>query len=470
MLELIEKPLIIIFFFTACIYFALLINWTFKNPKRMWQAYLWSLTLGMACWILFAPRTQNLDVISRYFGEFTFSDGFWRIIIISLNIFVVSLSAVYICYCLIKRREIEPCGKVLWIGVMLFSMGPIVSSFLGAVPRVLYGPFFIPLTFTAIYLLPKVDHNWLVRQIKFMLLLFIYGSLIAILISPDWALQTVYPNSILPGINFRLYGLSTHPNILGPIAILYLILNWLYPFYGVNNTVNVTSALAVLILSQSKTSLAIVVIALFWMIASQAWYHKKKGIYRSFLLILSGSIITLLIIMIPIFFQAIERSEYSSILTLTGRTAVWEIAFETWKKYPLFGYGPTFLDLDFRYQSGDRYSWAGQAHNQFLQSLAEAGILGFITLLVYLLIVFFYSIKYVRATKGASVALFIFFGFRNLTEAPLRNYNFDQGFLIHIFIFITILSFARKYTPNQSALKNWPIHPNGSKIKPVVAK
>src|SRR5690606_20322169 len=59
----------------------------------------------------------------------------------------------------------------------------------------------------------------------------------------------------------------------------------------------------------------------------------------------------------------------SDVSTLTGRTTIWAASLEAFKMYPVFGYGPTLLNEDFRARWLGDFSAAGQAHNQLFQDL-----------------------------------------------------------------------------------------------------
>ena len=63
--------------------------------------------------------------------------------------------------------------------------------------------------------------------------------------------------------------------------------------------------------------------------------------------------------------------------TLAFRDRAWKLAFQTWKAHPLFGVGMDNFALVSRAQIGDRYaSLFPHAHNLYLNTLAERGIVG----------------------------------------------------------------------------------------------
>jgi O-antigen ligase len=84
-------------------------------------------------------------------------------------------------------------------------------------------------------------------------------------------------------------------------------------------------------------------------------------------------------------------------------------------------------------------NFAFSAHNQFLQSLAGAGLVGVISLIVYLSFLLTYSIRSAKRTKGLTLALFAMMFMRCITETPLELGTILNGdFLIHLMLFQTI--------------------------------
>ena len=60
--------------------------------------------------------------------------------------------------------------------------------------------------------------------------------------------------------------------------------------------------------------------------------------------------------------------------SLTGRTKIWFLAWEEFLASPWFGHGPSIWGDYYRFMIGIKT--ATSAHNQLLQSLSSAGILG----------------------------------------------------------------------------------------------
>jgi O-antigen ligase len=130
------------------------------------------------------------------------------------------------------------------------------------------------------------------------------------------------------------------------------------------------------------------------------------------------------------------------VTTLTGRTEIWAVALETWKKSPVFGYGSAMWDDDFRRLIGMDFAY--NAHNQFLQSMSVAGALGLAGMVFYTLMLFRYAFAANTATRGLSLALFWVIFVRFFTEAPFNMAGLFSGeFVTHLLLFTVVLTKGR---------------------------
>jgi O-antigen ligase len=121
---------------------------------------------------------------------------------------------------------------------------------------------------------------------------------------------------------------------------------------------------------------------------------------------------------------------------------IWEITLKEWWANPLFGYGPTLWDIDYRIAHGQLE--AGQAHNQFVQTLGDSGLLGLLALLSYLMMLFYYAMKYTKESKGVLLALVLVLLLRCFTESPFRLIVFlEPAFLTHLILFTLLVMMQR---------------------------
>jgi O-antigen ligase len=115
---------------------------------------------------------------------------------------------------------------------------------------------------------------------------------------------------------------------------------------------------------------------------------------------------------------------------LNGRTDVWDQSIATWRTSPILGAGQSAFGEDFRQRTG--LTFAGQAHNQFFQSLASEGLLGVVLLVPLILILGRAAMRNQGVTRGASSALLVTFLANLSTEAPLRATRWSSSLLVFL--------------------------------------
>lgn len=417
-----------------------------KRRGLLVRILIWMLGIGPAVRELLTPRALMLknsnEMLAAFSEEAANQPLLWfsRILIWGLT-YVCSLGII----CGVRKR-IPLAGFRLWLGVFLFSLGSLIASLAGTQPAFKIGLFFIPVVFTTVFLLPAVHPDWFVAQAKRVLLIYIYGSLIAAIVAPTWAFQVDYEQSFFSGFNFRLFGVTPQANILGPLVALYLILE-IFTFTKAASWkwLNISASVIVLALTQAKTAWLIAIAGLVIKQGYEVWV-KSKPISKFFLAFGVLTIFVFIASVVPdnIILSFISPKQAESLSTMTGRTEVWEVSLNAWKDNPIFGYGPNLWDLDFRLQFGNRYIWVGQAHNQLIQSLAEAGIVGLSGIIIYALVLLWYGFSYMRFTHGLSLALVILMLARSISEANFRNYNLDPNFFIHFVIYTFLLLVSRQ--------------------------
>ena len=265
----------------------------------------------------------------------------------------------------------------------------------------------------------------------------------AAVVAPEWALLLDYDNSAI-GLNQRLFGLTDHANTLGPLAVLYLLLEWAQPTRNRGaRLLLVAAALAALLLTQSKTAFAVGIVLLYLRVIVALWFSRDRVAGRLATFVTTGFVLLLTYGLYVGLTGLLSASARTSLVTLTGRTELWHISWDTWLQNPLFGYGPQIWNLAFRQGLGPGYLWAGQAHNQFFQSLGEAGLVGVFGLVVLLLTLFTFGFRFAYRTRGASLGLALFVGFRCVTEAALRTYDVNLIMLMLLIPFSILFVLAR---------------------------
>lgn len=147
-----------------------------------------------------------------------------------------------------------------------------------------------------------------------------------------------------------------------------------------------------------------------------------------------------ILLSITMFFSPTAINEWlNSILprdwqSLTGRTEIWDAALHGFRLNNWFGYGPNLLDEAYRARWIPGLDAAGQAHNQFIQSMGGEGYLGLGSLVVLVVILAYYALRYSDVSNGLALAVTGVYICRMMTETPLRPGG------VNIFTFFTMIT------------------------------
>lgn len=338
--------------------------------------------------------------------------------------FVLALAGAEILRWATGQVRMQGRVQMVWLAALsYYFFSIVVSGVFGTFrnPRLndLYGPVLI----TALALLaPGCDRRaW--RWLRNALVLPSVGSLVAMVVFPKLALLPDYA-SIIPGISQRLYGLTDHANSLGIVAAAALMIE-LSPMVRTRPSIIIAAChLAALVLAQSKTAwIAALICILFvrwsWIksriFEGDGWRAAVGiGIALSFLLAIG-----IMVIGFGISFDKLTQSlSDSGVYTFTGRTEIWRVTLEEFFKSPVYGYGPSLWDMQFRIERG--MLGAGQAHNQFIQTLGQSGGLGALSMLIYIAVLMYVVFKAWEASQGLAFVLLVLILVRCFSESPLR--------------------------------------------------
>src|SRR5690606_29230626 len=104
-------------------------------------------------------------------------------------------------------------GYALFLAFLLFYVTNIVlNNMLGAKPYFDQKFIYPLLVFVTLFLSRNEDKYLTLKAAKWGLFLFVLFSLVAAAVSPGMALQTAYYDGIISQLDFRLWGLGSHPN------------------------------------------------------------------------------------------------------------------------------------------------------------------------------------------------------------------------------------------------------------------
>lgn len=433
----------------ACL--TLIIKILNKKPDWIISSILIILSSGVILRNIYQrPRINTLTGVVDFVAKASYSGTEVWVRVSQLTTFIfVFFCMLSLIYGLLMRESVHKRSDLY---ILLTGLGFYASLILSAIissdKDFHYGLFLFPLFMISVYLGPRQSFQNQINVIKFSLLLFIYGSLLALILNPGWA--TSQENFSVIGLYFRLSGVTAGANGLGYISAAAIMIS-VIDFRKKTNIINIIASLATLVLSQSKTAwIAILIWALImiWLRLS----HKKKALsVISIVILTAGNLALIVLVLQGTLLQSVLSTDLS---TLSGRASLWQISMNVWREYPIFGYGPNLWNLSFSQQSGQ--SWlVGQAHNQWIQTIASTGILGLITLIVYLFYVIKKSTSEISYNNYLPLSLTLLLIIRMTTETPLTNTVIDEGFLAQCIMFLVIL--------NSSKLISKDLHKNSKR-------
>ncbi len=412
-----------------------------KGYAPLVSLLLWSIALFPFLVLPFFPR--SFDVTS-YESALVEGFGFARLWARGVNLLLFSWLLLLFLRALFKsslRWYFLMPLFFLWLGAgasMVFSIEPRLSP----------GHIIYLLALSIVTLVTtKDDLDSLILTAKRISLLYIWGSLLVLLVMPSWALEVEYARGYIPGFNIRLHGITVHANHTAPFAWLFLVLEIVYPRQGKKamRAAHILAAIVVLVLTQSKTTWLLMLLGLLLFIFLKSpkvlWFFLSVAavsLGSIFLgqLLTGGGVSAWSWLKERLFLEVPEE-----IFTLTGRVFIWETVMLIVRENPLFGYGPNLWspEMTLRYAS-----WVGwtpaQSHNQYIQSLGEGGIFGLSMFFGYITWVLFMSIRSLKVARGLSFILFSGWLIRGFTETWFRKETMDGNMLIHAIILAIVLA------------------------------
>jgi O-antigen ligase len=413
-----------------------------SNNKSLFTTIFPAIAISIGLSVALSSRnvTQAAFVSSEIWAGESSSLSTLLLQIFTLTILAICLGR--ICnFLLTKDHFLNGALPLFYAFLGFFVSTALLNNVFGSRPAFDYHCIYSLIVMTAAFIETNKSVEMAINAAKLGILALVGASCIAAIFMPDIAIQQGY-EGILP-IDIRLWGLASHPNSLGPLSLLLLLLLIHQPFkmrWGQLGAILLS--VGTLLLSQSKTA----ILAAFITIGIMGFYQSQFQLTFRFRLILLGLLalglsVVFVSIMTPgageLFSQWAVTEKGAETLTLTGRNQVWEVAVSEWLKNPLFGYGSSLWgDMRNRYDMDFAFS----AHNQFLQSLAGAGIFGLLSLLVYLLLMMRFTFHAAEKTRGLSLALFVMLFIRCITETPLEFGTLFNGDFLFQLLFIYILA------------------------------
>ncbi len=327
----------------------------------------------------------------------------------------------------------KPSVPVFLIVTFLFFFftNVFTTAFFGAHPSLEHDYVYFVLVGTALLLLTKGEEDISICVLRNASFVFLVISAGVLFWNPGLVMDNKYIEGIIPGFTYRYSGLASHPNSLGLMTTLFLLCLWNHPFSS--RSINLSAWIvggASLLLTQSKTSWIGFILCLFCMgYFKYGDYFKRrffdyKNPVLSILFIftimtISGTLLGVVMFgnigsKIDSFFAS---STGSSLMTMTGRTQIWQIALDEWRRSPVFGYGLTIWGEAHRAKIG--MPMAVTAHSQFYQTLASSGVVGLAGLFVYATTLLWFTLKTAKSSQGLTLAIFFLLFLRSISEVSL---------------------------------------------------
>ena len=299
------------------------------------------------------------------------------------------------------------------------------------------------------------------------LMVFLLAGLLLIPVQPSLVLETSYSQGLLPGVP-RMGGLAAHAISLSVLAQLGLICLLAFPYQRAwLNRLAWAVGLTVLFLAQSKTTWVSFILCWLCFIAVQKGPDFSRrfsdpvrpgfGVVSIMLVMLAVLTMGLVLMFgdlgtrMDLFFNSAAGAQLSS---LTGRDKIWAIAYEEWRRNPVFGYGPLIWESDFRISIG--MPNATHAHNQFMDTLSRSGSVGAAALVMYAVTLLVLSVRYARESKGLTLALFILLAIRSISEVPLLLFGYSPEFITHLLLLMVIAAIANHVRIRKAASRKAP--------------
>jgi O-antigen ligase len=170
---------------------------------------------------------------------------------------------------------------------------------------------------------------------------------------------------------------------------------------------------------------------------------RAQAYFLAMLLAIFLFILSLMMILL-LFGGGLDRAERffdsqlgNDLTTFMGRVQIWAVALEEWRRNPLFGYGPTLWDLNYRIGIGMLFH-GYHAHNQLFNVMAMAGTIGAVGFLFYFLMLAILSFRYAWTSGGLTLAIFMLIALRCVTEVPLAILGYGPEQMIQFLLLILI--------------------------------
>jgi O-antigen ligase len=351
------------------------------------------------------------------------------------------------------QRKPVPSPILTWSFLLFWTTTVAITAVLATNPRISHEYLYPLLLGLACTLSGPSDRDRIVAAMRNGVFLFMLASVMLIAVNPALVLDSSYTQGLIAGLP-RFGGLTAHPVMMGMLAQTALVILWVRPFRRKWLTFFAwLLGLGVLFVAQSKTAwLGFLVNAFFLLLVRRgidALQHAGDPRSSSFgvgmlLAVISAVVAVMFAVLVfdlpTVIADFFNTSTGAQLASLTGRDRIWVVAMQEWSHNPVFGYGLTIWDPDYR--QAIAMPNATHAHNQFIDTLSRSGVVGLIGLVIYALVLGVMALRYARATGGLSLALWVSVAMVSMTEVPLLMVDYGTSVVNHFLLIVAVASGA----------------------------
>jgi O-antigen ligase len=388
--------------------------------------------------------------IASYFTLFPSSIGVTRVLKIGLRVILTGLSVVL--YFVLKGRFGEFKKEFKMITPMLFYllylfMG-IISVFwstgkgftllqLGMTIETMVFSFLfyqVIMMFEAAYGAKRSYYSRILTRSIFLVgIAFIIGMFV----NPDLFFRGTHGGEVQ-----RLGGFIINPNELGMLSVLGGAMAYIELLNKQNKVYNyfaVVCAIAVLLLSQSRSSLgAFVIVSGIYVLLMDNYFIKVS--------IIAGGVLVAPVVLNTIVFK---QGNVEEVMSMTGRLPFWgDLIERAFVDRPILGYGFMRISpntFDDKFESVHAYA-ASMTHNTFVQVLINLGLVGMFIIIIQLMTTFFaITIEKDKWLKFAAIFQVIPLFINSATEFGIFGET-NYGIMFYQLMFLTFTFYAVNVT------------------------
>ncbi len=356
------------------------------------------------------------------------------------------------------------CGRpapapVLSVAFLVYWAASIAApGLLGAHPRVSHEYAYPLLLGLALTLVGPRESRRMLRLLRDALFASMAAGLPLLALQRGLVLDSGYDQGWIPGLP-RYGGLANSPVMMGLLAQLALLLLWTHPYR--RRWLYRTAwalGLAILLVAQSKAAWLSFLVGGACLLGAQGRLQQVLGDPRRttaaiglclcLILVALATLVGTVVMDLPGRIAAfLGTSDGAQLTSLTGRDRIWLVAMDEWRDHPLFGYGLPIWNSEYRHEVG--LPQATHAHNQVVDTLGRAGLVGVAGLAVYAAVLFGLCLRHARAGGGLGLAMGATLALQCVTEVPMLLIDYGSHLLTHYVMVICVAAAVTSPAPTR---------------------